>query len=201
MKPVSLLFPALGLAMPSLFSREDEAALSKRQGLVATLGNDLAGLLGSVASGISPNNKRPEPGYTFQEPGPNDSRGPCPALNLLANYGYLPRDGHVNFGQIVDATARGFNMATDLSTILAVFAFLTDGDIKTESWYLGSGPGSVGGLNRHSTVEADISPNKEDYYNGCGDNHHISSYRFKQNVGFVSQTKEKQFTYEAMAKQ
>ncbi|CAF0782051.1 unnamed protein product [Adineta steineri] len=31
--------------------------------------------------------------YQYQPPGPNDSRSPCPALNALANHGYLPRDG------------------------------------------------------------------------------------------------------------
>ncbi|CAG8956732.1 hypothetical protein HYFRA_00012276 [Hymenoscyphus fraxineus] len=31
--------------------------------------------------------------YPFSEPGEGDSRGPCPALNALANHGILPRDG------------------------------------------------------------------------------------------------------------
>ena len=31
--------------------------------------------------------------YVYQPPGPTDSRSPCPALNALANHGYLPRDG------------------------------------------------------------------------------------------------------------
>ena len=74
-------------------------------GLIGTLVNDVKGLLGSVASSVNPDNKRPEPGYEFQAPGPNDSRGPCPGLNLLANYGYLPRDGYVNFGQVLEATS------------------------------------------------------------------------------------------------
>lgn len=74
-------------------------------GILGTLLDDVKGLLGSVASSVNPDNKRPEPGYEFQAPGPNDSRGPCPALNLLANYGYLPRDGYVNFGQVVEATS------------------------------------------------------------------------------------------------
>lgn len=87
-------------------------------------------------------------------------------------------------------TRRGFNMAADLSTLLGVFAVLTDGDIATESWYLGTSPSKVGGLNRHSTVEADISPNREDFYNGCGDNHHLSSRLFKQNVALAATTKD-----------
>jgi len=27
--------------------------------------------------------------HEYQAPGSNDSRGPCPALNSLANHGYL----------------------------------------------------------------------------------------------------------------
>lgn len=168
---------------------------------VSSLVNDVDGLLGSVASSVDPDNYRPEPGYTFMAPGPNDSRGPCPGLNLLANYGYLPRNGYVNFGQVVNATARGFNMGADLSSLLAVFAVLADGDIETESWYLGAGPDNVGGLNRHDTVECDVSPNREDFYLGCGDNHHLSSRLFKQNVGYAAADPQKQFTLDAMGNQ
>jgi hypothetical protein len=58
--------------------------------------------------------------------------------------------------QVLEAVARGFNMGADLATVLIVFAVLSDGDIATESWYLGTNPYTkVGGLNRHSTVEAD----------------------------------------------
>lgn len=74
-------------------------------GVLGSLTGDIAGLLGSVASAVSLDNKRPEPGYTFKAPGPDDSRGPCPGLNLLANYGYLPRNGYVNLGQVIAATA------------------------------------------------------------------------------------------------
>lgn len=156
-------------------TRDAEKDYEKRQGdligsLIGTVGalvGTVGGLVGSVAATVSPNNKRPEPGYDFQAPGPNDSRGPCPGLNLLANHGYLPRNGHVTLGQVLEATARGFNMGADLATLLGVFAVLTDGNITDESFYLGAPPSGVGGLNRHSTVEADISPNREDFYNGC----------------------------------
>ncbi|TQN64574.1 Aromatic peroxygenase [Colletotrichum shisoi] len=164
--------------------------------LVGSLTNTISGLLGAVAQGaLDPNDRRPEPGFEFKAPGPGDSRGPCPGLNLLANHGYLPHDGHVNLGQVIEATARGFNMGPDIATILGVFAVLTDGDIVTESFYLGSGPGGVGGLNRHSTVEADISPNREDFYNGCGDNHHLSSRLFKQNYQQLSMFSQKNNPY------
>ncbi|CAG8835038.1 22518_t:CDS:2, partial [Racocetra persica] len=31
--------------------------------------------------------------HEWQAPGPDDKRSPCPALNTLANHGYLPRGG------------------------------------------------------------------------------------------------------------
>ncbi|KAK1031227.1 hypothetical protein LTS16_018196 [Friedmanniomyces endolithicus] len=217
--------PALGLAYPGMMgdmSREEalqmlrekrdaelvaESQPEKRQilsglvGSVSQLVSDVGGLLGSVASSVDPADKRPEPGYTYKDPVSGDSRGPCPGLNLLANYGYLPRNGHVTFSEVLDATARGFNMGADLATVLLVFAVLTDGDIPTESFWLGSGPGKVGGLERHSTVEADISPNREDFYIGCGDNHHLSSRLFQQNVYYATQDPNKQFSLDCMSKQ
>lgn len=168
-------------------------------GTVGALTSTLTGLLGSVAESVNPDNKRPEPGYTFQAPGPGDSRGPCPGLNLLANYGYLPRNGIVTAGEVLEATARGFNMGADLASVLIAFAVLADGDLATESFALGtSGNGNVGGLNRHSTVEADVSPNREDYYLGCGDNHHLSSRLFKQNIKYVAASSSKQFDLTVM---
>ncbi|KJY00712.1 aromatic peroxygenase like protein [Zymoseptoria brevis] len=195
-----LALPTLALALPQMLTGANSG---QKLGLptVSGLLDDVSGLLGSVASSINPDNKRPESGYEFMEPGPNDSRGPCPGLNLLANYGYLPRNGHVTSSQVIEAVSRGFNMGADLATVLAVFAVLPDGDIETQSWWLGAGPNNFGGLNRHSTVEVDISPNKEDFYNGSGDNHHISSRIFKQNVEFVKQDPNKEFSYDVMRRQ
>jgi len=153
---LTLGLPALAAAFPGMagvHSREEALSMlreehTKREAeaeaepqllsgvlsTVSSLVSDVSGLLGSVASSIDPDNYRPESGYTFQAPGPSDSRGPCPGLNLLANHGYLPRNGYVTYSQVLDATARGFNMGADLATVLAVFAILTDGDIATESW-------------------------------------------------------------------
>ena len=41
----------------------------------------------------------------------------------------------------------------------------------------------------------------QDFYLGCGDNHHISSRLFKQNVGFASQDPDKEFSIATMANQ
>lgn len=91
-------------------------------------------------------------------------------------------------------------MGQDLATVLIIFAVLSDGSITEESWWLGTNPANgIGGLNRHSTVESDISPNREDFYNGCGDNHHVSSRMFERNVRIVSARPTKQFDIPAMA--
>jgi hypothetical protein len=174
--------------------------LSSAGKLLGSLGDSVKGLLNSVGQAIVvQDNLRPEPGYDFIAPGPGDSRGPCPGLNLLANHGYLPHNGHVNMGQVIEAVARGFNMGTDLATVLTVFAVLGSGDLDDLSFYLGSGKNGIGGLNRHSVVEADISPNREDYYNGCGDNHHLSSRLVKQMVGFAANDPKKEFSMNVMA--
>ena len=116
--------------------------------------------------------------------------GPCPGLNLLANYGYLPRNGIVTFDQVVEASVRGFNMGVDLATFLTTVAVITTGNITTKAFSIGApdprvGIGNVGGLDRHNTIEADISPTREDLYTGNCDAHHLSSRLFKQNVEFA----------------
>jgi hypothetical protein len=104
-----LALPALSTAYPGMmgtsskadvenYLRErqiEESQPDKRQllSVITALTKTITGLLGSVASAVDRNNKRPEPGYEFKAPGSGDSRGPCPGLNLLANYGYLPRNG------------------------------------------------------------------------------------------------------------
>jgi hypothetical protein len=109
--------------------------LSSAGKLLGSLGDSVKGLLNSVGQAIVvQDNLRPEPGYDFIAPGPGDSRGPCPGLNLLANHGYLPHNGHVNMGQVIEAVARGFNMGTDLATVLTVFAVLGSGDLDDLSF-------------------------------------------------------------------
>jgi hypothetical protein len=78
-------------------------SLEKRQGLVGNLVNSVGGLPGPIAQSVNPDNRRSENGYEFKALGPGDSHGPCLGFNLLANHGYLPRNGVVNYGHVVDA--------------------------------------------------------------------------------------------------
>ncbi|KIJ46634.1 hypothetical protein M422DRAFT_107608, partial [Sphaerobolus stellatus SS14] len=59
--------------------------------------------------------------HAFIPAGPNDIRGPCPALNTLAYHGYLPRNGIVRpaLSFIV-----GLNLGNDFAKFLVYQAFL-----------------------------------------------------------------------------
>lgn len=81
-------------AVREQFKREAEAEADPQISNLLTgvgntlkgLGDTVGGLLNSVGNAlVVADNKRPEPNYYFKAPGPNDSRGPCPGLNLLAN--------------------------------------------------------------------------------------------------------------------
>ncbi|KIJ30061.1 hypothetical protein M422DRAFT_268417 [Sphaerobolus stellatus SS14] len=48
-----------------------------------------------------------DPAHPFRTQQPNELRGPCPALNTLANHGYLPRSGVARPDQIVTAVMEG----------------------------------------------------------------------------------------------
>ena len=41
--------------------------------------------------------------HAFAAPGASDLRGPCPALNALANHGYIARNGYTNLTEATNA--------------------------------------------------------------------------------------------------
>ncbi|KZT13308.1 Cloroperoxidase, partial [Laetiporus sulphureus 93-53] len=52
-------------------------------------------------------------------PQKGDSRSPCPALNTLANHGYLPRDGKCITPQVLmHALEKGYNLSGPLAWVL-----------------------------------------------------------------------------------
>ncbi|KDQ51950.1 hypothetical protein JAAARDRAFT_184569 [Jaapia argillacea MUCL 33604] len=55
---------------------------------------------------------------------PGDSRSPCPALNTLANHGYLPRDGRsISPSQMSKALKEAYHLSSPLSTLLTYGGF------------------------------------------------------------------------------
>lgn len=64
--------------------------------------------LKAIAAGIQPADanewKKLLAAHPYQPPPPGASRGPCPALNTLANHGFLPRDGrNITADQLFEA--------------------------------------------------------------------------------------------------
>ncbi|KIM42002.1 hypothetical protein M413DRAFT_410597 [Hebeloma cylindrosporum] len=59
------------------------------------------------------------------------SRSPCPALNILANHGYVTRDGtNLTFLEVVKAMVFVYNLSYPLAIFLAMAGFLTAGKLS-----------------------------------------------------------------------
>ncbi|KZT19754.1 Cloroperoxidase [Neolentinus lepideus HHB14362 ss-1] len=57
--------------------------------------------------------------HAFILPSSSDSRSPCPALNTLANHGYLPRDGkNITPSHLVHALKSAYGATTPLAWVL-----------------------------------------------------------------------------------
>ncbi|KAF9468361.1 Chloroperoxidase [Collybia nuda] len=62
------------------------------------------------------------------------SRSPCPALNALANQGYLNRMGtNISFWDMLDAIRVVYNLSLPLAFFLTFFGFLTSGEFSHRS--------------------------------------------------------------------
>ncbi|KIK53709.1 hypothetical protein GYMLUDRAFT_207262 [Collybiopsis luxurians FD-317 M1] len=107
--------------------------------------------------------------HQWQAPGPNDSRGPCPGLNTLANHGFLPRSGtNITVQMILDAIDEGYNVQP--ITILraaAKLALLTTDNIDNFD---------LQDLALHGTIEHDTSLSRNDF--ALGDNIHFNETVF-----------------------
>ncbi|KAJ7585140.1 Chloroperoxidase, partial [Mycena floridula] len=72
--------------------------------------------------------------HTFVASAEIDHRAPCPALNALANHGYIPHSGtNVGFVQLVKALTKVYNISLPLALLLAVPAFLIYGTLENKS--------------------------------------------------------------------
>ncbi|CAG8494176.1 7429_t:CDS:2 [Ambispora gerdemannii] len=95
----------------------------------------------------------------WRPPGENDKRSPCPGLNILANHGYLPRDGkNYTTEQMRDAMEH-FNVSKGLAYVLAKGSILLLGE---------NGKLSLDQLNTHNVIEHDASLSRKDA--SLGDN-------------------------------
>jgi hypothetical protein len=136
--------------------------------LLLTFFTALAALSG-VKSGTSTGSEIDWSAHQWQAPGPNDSRGPCPGLNTLANHGFLPRNGsNITIPVVLQAINDGFNFQSiDIMRVAAKLGLLTT---DAEDNF------SLRDLALHGTLEHDASLSRNDY--ALGDNIHFNETVF-----------------------
>ncbi|GIK00968.1 hypothetical protein Aspvir_004998 [Aspergillus viridinutans] len=136
--------------------------------------------------------------HTFQPPNfkNEDQRGPCPALNALANHGYIPRSGVVSFVEVIAAVNQVYGMGVDLTTILALMGLVWTGNplALVPSFSIGGRDTGVnnlldnlGGLlgepqgliGSHNFIEADSSNTRDDLY-VTGNNYALNMDKFME---------------------
>ncbi|OCH93286.1 Cloroperoxidase [Obba rivulosa] len=94
--------------------------------------------------------------HPFVAPERTDSRSPCPALNTLANHGYLPHDGRfISQTDLIRAMRQGYNISLPLA------AFLTWGSFSLLMQFKDL---SLGDLARHNCIEHNSSLVHADTY-------------------------------------
>lgn len=97
--------------------------------------------------------------YDFCPAQGGDVRSPCPALNALANHGYLPRDGK-NIGpwDLVHGLKNGYRISTLLACILSFGSMFLLGQYRSLS---------LSDLARHNMIEHNASLVHKDDRNGA----------------------------------
>ncbi|KAF8063989.1 hypothetical protein FPV67DRAFT_1503095 [Lyophyllum atratum] len=69
--------------------------------------------------------------FAFIPPNSSTSRSPCPALNALANHGYVARNGtNIPFWTLFSAIKHVYNLSFSLALLLTTVGYLTSGSIS-----------------------------------------------------------------------
>ncbi|KAL6298799.1 Chloroperoxidase, partial [Sparassis latifolia] len=88
--------------------------------------------------------------HAYCPPQKGDSRSPCPALNALANHGYLPRDGKcVTPAALTHALRAGYRLSAPLAWVLTRGGFFLLGQRRAHI--------CLADLARHNCIEHDAS--------------------------------------------
>lgn len=91
-------------------------------------------------------------------PGPKDIRGPCPAMNSMANHDIIPHNGrNMTVPVLVKALGETFNLSPELAGIVSQLGVNTAPDPSQGSFKLSD-------LNKHNAFEHDASMSRVDFY-------------------------------------
>lgn len=90
-------------------------------------------------------------------PGPGDVRGPCPAMNSMANHHIIPHNGkNLTVSLVAEALAGTFNLSPEMGTIVAGIGLNTAPDPSLGYFQLDH-------LNKHNAFEHDASLSRVDF--------------------------------------
>lgn len=90
-------------------------------------------------------------------PGPGDVRGPCPAMNSMANHHIIPHDGkNLTITLLAEALAGTFNLSPEMGTIVSAIGLNTAPDPSVGHFQLDH-------LNKHNAFEHDASLSRVDF--------------------------------------
>lgn len=132
----------------------------------------------------------PDADHPFKAPSATAQRGPCPGLNIMANYGYIDREGIATFGELVYGQQEFMGWAADLAIFLAAIAVALDGNVVNQKVSIGGPDDRVGtiplvggsqipgGILKHNAYEIDSSLTRVD--KAIGDNKRLNGTLFQQ---------------------
>lgn len=84
--------------------------------------------------------------HEYQDPGPNDIRGPCPGLNAAANHNYLPRSGVATYATVQTGLWEAYGLDQTATQLLQQTTTFFDGDPLSQKWSIGYASHDVGAL-------------------------------------------------------
>ncbi|KAI9343546.1 Chloroperoxidase [Obelidium mucronatum] len=112
----------------------------------------------------------------YKKPGADDVRGPCPAVNSLANHGYLPRDGkYITKELLMDALQNQYHLSQRIAFVLATTVLDPENPLGVrpsgqEKEDVATGKSvpyiHLNQLNTHNRMEHDVSMFHLDAYQG-----------------------------------
>ncbi|KAF1992179.1 Cloroperoxidase, partial [Aulographum hederae CBS 113979] len=129
--------------------------------LLAAAGLKVAFAYPSLQSQSQPQAPSAGPDFSnWSPPGPGDSRSPCPALNILANYNILPHNGKgITVDQLIAAITSAYSVQPGFASVLANGGLLASPTPLQRKLDLAD-------LAKHNVIEHDGSLSRQDAATG-----------------------------------
>jgi hypothetical protein len=132
---------------------------------------------------------------TWSPPGPGEVRSPCPALNSLANHGFLPHNGKgITIPMLITALNNGVNVGADFATAIRGAGLPSvPGNLLATSFDLNNSD------EHNFSIEHDASLSREDYYVN-GNNYYFNQTVFDEGLNFYDGMNETSIPVASKAK-